>query len=109
MGKGKQGYSEAKILYEKGIKLLEEKLARKKEKSRKKYIKRYRRQIIAAYYNLACCYAVVDKDKKRALDALEKAIEYGWSDYKHTIEDEDLKILRGEKRFKNLLNKMRSF
>jgi hypothetical protein len=109
MQSGKNNYKEAKALYEKGVKLLEEKLARKKEKSKKRYIKRYRKKIITAYYNLACCYAVVDKDKKKALDALEKAIEYGWSNYKHTIEDEDLKILHGEKRFKNLLNKMRSF
>jgi tetratricopeptide (TPR) repeat protein len=56
----------------------------------------------SVYYNLACAYSL-NGDKKEALDALEEAIEKGWSDFAHMERDTDLDNIRDESRYKSLL------
>lgn len=48
-----------------------------------------------AMYNMACAYALRG-DKRRAFDALENAIENGFGDGHHMVEDEDLRSLQGD-------------
>jgi tetratricopeptide (TPR) repeat protein len=59
-----------------------------------------------AWYNLACSYALVGK-KNESLNALEKAVEWGYSDFDWMRRDKDLGILRGDPRFEALLKKAR--
>lgn len=60
-----------------------------------------------AHYNLACslalCGALVD-----ALDALDVAVERGYADAQHLQADEDLKALRDEPRFRELVRRLGS-
>ncbi len=46
-------------------------------------------------------------EKEKALVALEEAVRRGWSDSKHTAEDEDLAALREEPGFQRILAVMR--
>ena len=55
-----------------------------------------------AMYNLACAHAL-HGDKKRAFDALEKAIENGFNNTHHMSEDEDLRSLQGDPHFYELV------
>jgi Transglutaminase-like superfamily len=59
----------------------------------------YEGNILGAYYNLACTYALTG-NKKKALDYLELS---KYSDYAHLLKDTDLDAIRGEKRFKKCL------
>lgn len=58
------------------------------------------------FYNLACSYALLGKPDE-AFDALEKAVERGFSDAEHLARDEDLKSLRDDPRFKKLLERVK--
>lgn len=60
-----------------------------------------------AYYNLAC-YRALQNKKKSALQAFELAVKGGWDDYTHTQQDSDLKILRSNAKFKELVEGMRA-
>ena len=55
-----------------------------------------------AMYNLACAHALKG-DKKRAFDALERAIENGFNNTHHMSEDEDLRSLQGDPHFYELV------
>jgi tetratricopeptide (TPR) repeat protein len=55
-----------------------------------------------AMYNLACAHAL-NGDKKRAFDALQRAIEYGFDNTNHMAEDEDLQSLQGDPHFYELV------
>jgi phospholipase/carboxylesterase len=55
-----------------------------------------------AWYNLACCQAVLKKPDV-ALQALTQAAAAGWSDSAHTAEDSDLESLHGKPTFTKLL------
>jgi predicted esterase len=57
-------------------------------------------------YNLACVSAQA-KRKRDALDALERAIAAGYRDAAHTAEDPDLQSLHGDRRFEELLGRMK--
>ncbi len=61
----------------------------------------YRR---TATYNIACGYALLG-EKKEALDWLEKAVEAGWTDFAHIRRDSDLDSIRGEDRYKKLIER----
>ncbi len=50
------------------------------------------------HYNLACSFALVG-DADKSLEALTKAIQYGYNDENHMRKDPDLKLLFGEPRF----------
>jgi S1-C subfamily serine protease len=56
-----------------------------------------------AYYNLACCYSLWSTEKEggeaaamrtKALEALEVAVDKGWTDYNHMADDSDLDAIR---------------
>jgi beta-lactamase regulating signal transducer with metallopeptidase domain len=55
-----------------------------------------------AMYNLACAHALKG-DKKRAFDALEKAVQNGFNNTHHMTEDEDLRSLQGDPHFYELV------
>ena len=54
-------------------------------------------------YDMACCYALVGQ-KKQALQALEKSVNNGYKDYNNMLNDNDLKTLRKDKKYKALLD-----
>src|SRR6478672_5151105 len=53
-------------------------------------------------YNLACCQSRLKKPAE-ALVTLTKAVENGWSESDHMEADEDLAPIRGEKKFRELV------
>jgi tetratricopeptide (TPR) repeat protein len=55
-----------------------------------------------AMYNIACAYALRG-DKRRAFDALERAIENGFDNSQHMTQDEDLRLLKGDPHFYELV------
>jgi hypothetical protein len=73
----------------------------------------YRSGLAVCHYSIACVLARQagaatnpDEAKKRADDAmaaLGRAVAAGWSDWKQTSQDEDLKALRGRPDFQELL------
>lgn len=69
--------------------------------------KTYTPYLITAYYNLSCTYALLG-NSTAALDQLEKAIQAGYTDYSHLIEDGDLDLIRTEPRFLALQQSLRS-
>ena len=44
------------------------------------------------FYNLACSYALLNQTRA-ALNALSKAVEFGYDDFRHLLADEDLENL----------------
>ena len=57
-------------------------------------------------YNLSCAYSL-DGQIENALEALEASIKAGFIDHGHIGRDPDLDPLRGEDKFKELLNELR--
>jgi len=57
-------------------------------------------------YNLACSLALCGRGET-ALDMLERAVELGYADLEHLLEDEDLASLRAEVRFRTLIERLR--
>lgn len=55
-----------------------------------------------AHYNLACSLALLGQ-REEALDALEHAVELGYDDVEHLLADEDLKPLRDDPRFREVV------
>lgn len=53
-------------------------------------------------YDMACCYALTGQ-KKQALQALENSVNNGYKDYNNMLNDNDLKTLRKDKKYKALL------
>ena len=58
------------------------------------------------HYNIACAYALAGH-KEKAFYHLQKAVENGYDDAEHMKNDEDLRSLRDDERFKKLLERMR--
>lgn len=56
------------------------------------------------FYNLACSYSLTGQLKK-AFEALRRAVELGYSDFKHLNHDLDLELLRKSKRYGPLIKK----
>ena len=54
------------------------------------------------FYNLACSYALLDLERD-ALDALEKAVSWGYRDFSYMKRDSDLKALHANERFQQIL------
>ena len=67
---------------------------------------RLRPRSARVFYNLACSYALLGRPED-AFDALEKAIERGFSDAEHMARDDDLKSLRDDPRFAALVERAR--
>jgi len=55
-----------------------------------------------AHYNLACSYALLGQTDE-AIEALRRAIELGYRDFKHLKQDRDLDSIRNDPRFRQLL------
>jgi tetratricopeptide (TPR) repeat protein len=55
-----------------------------------------------AHYNLACSYALL-KRPDQAIQALRKAIEVGYRDFRYLRQDKDLDSIRSDPRYKELL------
>ena len=58
------------------------------------------------YYNLACSYSLTDQ-LDHAASALDKAISYGYRDFKWLAKDPDLSNLRKHPLYKNIKEKIR--
>ncbi len=56
----------------------------------------------SAPYDIACCYALLG-EKEQALTWLQKSFVKGYRDLAHAQKDEDLKILRDDPRFRDLV------
>jgi Flp pilus assembly protein TadD len=57
-----------------------------------------------AHYNLACSHSNLE-DVDAAFEALHRAFDLGYNDYRHLLRDPDLENLRKDRRFKTLLNR----
>lgn len=60
------------------------------------------------HYNLTCTYALLNQ-KKQAITAFEQAVESGYSEYRHAKTDTDLDNIREEKKFIDLLDRIKQF
>jgi tetratricopeptide (TPR) repeat protein len=60
-----------------------------------------------AHYNLACSYSLMN-DADAAVKHLALSIEKGYGDISHMENDEDLDNIRSDKRYKQLLQELRS-
>ncbi|MCK9595417.1 MAG: hypothetical protein PHH68_04515 [Candidatus Omnitrophica bacterium] len=56
------------------------------------------------HYNLACDYSLL-KEAELCLEALEKAIDLGYDDFKYMLKDPDLEYIRKDERCVRLLAK----
>lgn len=61
---------------------------------------------VTLHYNLACARARA-KQKREALDALEQAVALGYRDAEHALADPDLESLHGDRRFDELIRRMK--
>jgi hypothetical protein len=59
----------------------------------------------ALWYDMACTYALAGEEEN-ALNALERAIEFGFNDAGHAGKDTDLESLHPLPKFQSLLEKM---
>ncbi len=57
------------------------------------------------HYNLACSFSLMGRLNK-SLESLEKAIDLGYDDLTHLLNDSDLNSLRDEDGYKVLINKL---
>jgi hypothetical protein len=60
---------------------------------------------VNCHYNLACAEALLGNIPD-ALTALRKAVDLGWSDLRHTLNDEDLVALRNTEEFDQICSEM---
>jgi len=60
------------------------------------------------YYNLACSYSL-NNQTKEAIDAFEKSVEFGYSEYQHAKTDSDLDNIRKEEKFIALMDTLKQF
>lgn len=67
---------------------------------------RYEMEQVGIYYDLACNYALLGFNE-RALNYLEKAVECGYGDVHHLEGDDDLKRLRSERRYLQLVTQLK--
>ena len=56
------------------------------------------------YYNLACIFAL-QSNHESSIKFLQKALYWGFIDYKHLINDSDLDSIRKNKKYKDLIKK----
>ena len=71
-----------------------------------KYQKNNTWVLSTCYYNLAC-FQALQKKKGTAIKSLKMAVENGYEDYRHTLNDTDLNNIRNEKEFKLILAGLR--
>ncbi|MDQ7779416.1 MAG: PHB depolymerase family esterase [Planctomycetota bacterium] len=60
----------------------------------------------SAFYNIACCYSLLDK-KKEAVEWLQTSVDKGWDDFDHMQQDADLANIRAEQGYQKILTDLR--
>src|SRR5262245_8869906 len=60
-----------------------------------------------SYYNIGCCWALL-KDKKKATDAVVKALELGFTNVALLGEDPDIESIRKDPRIADTVKRLRS-
>jgi len=58
------------------------------------------------HYNLACSFSLLGRFNE-SLNSLEKAIDLGYDDLAHLVNDSDLDCLRDDEGYKVLINKLK--
>jgi len=58
------------------------------------------------YYNLACSFSLMEMHSE-SLEALEKAIDLGYDDLEHLVNDSDLDDVKNEEGYKVLIHKLK--
>lgn len=58
----------------------------------------------SAFYNLACSYSMLNRVDE-SIAALRKALDLGYRDFNHLLNDDDLKNVRKDARFHELLRR----
>jgi len=58
----------------------------------------------SAFYNLACSYSMLNRVDE-SIAALRKALDLGYRDFNHLLKDDDLKNVRNDPRFRDLLRR----
>jgi C-terminal processing protease CtpA/Prc len=58
------------------------------------------------YYNQACNYAL-NGNKQNALDCLQKAVNYGYANYRHIEKDSDLNLIKNEKIYRDIIHTLK--
>ncbi len=81
-------------LYERGLEIDEQ-------------LSRLRPEDASVWYNLGCSLALCGK-KDEALRALAEAVRLGYSDHEWMKQDNDLRRLRNDRRFRSLLGRIKS-
>lgn len=71
-----------------------------------KQLVEHRPLLVVAWYNLACCHALLG-EAEAALNALAEAVDKGWSNASATAADSDLASLKDKPEFRALIERMR--
>ena len=58
----------------------------------------------SAFYNLACSYSMLNRVDE-SIAAIRKALDLGYRDFNHLLKDDDLKNVRRDPRFRELLRR----
>ena len=69
-------------------------------------LKRLRPKDPLVLYNLSCSFSLMGK-LSESLESLEKAIDLGYDDLAHLVNDSDLDSLRDEDGYKELIHKLK--
>ena len=69
--------------------------------------KKYVSYVQNSFYNLSCTYSLLNEVPK-ALEYLNKAVEAGYSNYTHLMQDQDMDNIRHEKKFQSLMKSLRA-
>jgi len=69
-------------------------------------LNKFKKERTVIYYSLACNYALLGDDEK-ALSYLNKAIEYGYANFRHIANDDDLRNIRENKKFIQIIDDLK--
>jgi len=103
-------YQEAEELYKQSYALLsQQKDFRKAAEGFQKIAEAFPKTPLGrnSAYNVACAFALLG-EKEKALDWLDKAVRFGYTDVEHMDRDSDLVSLRSEARYKKIVEGMKS-
>lgn len=100
--------SEPLRLYQQGMKLFDQRQFREAIEKFKIVAESHPRSEpgFNSAYNIACAYSLLG-EKSNALEWLEKAVETGWNKAEHMERDPDLEALRGEERYRKIMESIK--
>ncbi|MFD0764963.1 TPR end-of-group domain-containing protein [Mucilaginibacter lutimaris] len=67
----------------------------------------YKGYLTNNWYNVSCLYSLINK-KAEALSTLDSAVHYGYTNYRHLMEDSDFANIKNEQKFKQIADNVRS-